>query len=77
MIYNVYLEGFDNGSLGEGINQRLIKLIPKGKDEDTVNGWFPITLLNTSYKIIAKALACRIKYISQKIVRLEQAIFLG
>lgn len=35
----------------------------KKKNEDTITGWRPNTLLNTSYEIIAKALAIRIKLI--------------
>lgn len=76
-FYNVYLEGIETGSLGVIINQGLIKLIPKEKQEDSINGWRPITLLNTSYKIIAKALSKRIKPITQEIVRSEQTSFLG
>lgn len=76
-FYLVYLEALEHGSLGTNINKGLIKLLPKGKNEDTISGWRPITLLNTSYKIIAKAIATRIKPIVKEIVRLEQTRFLG
>lgn len=72
----LYLEAFNNGSLGPIINKGIIKLIPKGKNEDSIAGWHPITLLNTSYKIITKTLAIRIKPIVQMIVRAEQTGFL-
>lgn len=71
-FHRVYLEAFQQGSLGPNINKGLVKLLPKGKNEDIVAGWRPITLLNTSYKIIAKALATRIRPIVKKIVRPEQ-----
>ena len=76
-LYYVYLEAIKEGSLGPEINRGLIKLFPKGKNIDLISGWRPITLLNTSYKIIAKALATRIKPVTQMIVRSEQTGFLG
>ena len=60
-FYNLYLEAFEKGSLGPTINNGIIKFIPKGQKEDTISSWRPITFINTSYKIIAKALAIRIK----------------
>ena len=60
-FYHLYLEAIEKGSLGPIINGVIIRFIPKGKKEDTISNWRPITLLNTSYKIIAKALAIRIK----------------
>lgn len=64
----LYLEAFKNGSLGIIINGGIIKLSPKGKHEDSISRWRPITLLNTSCKIIPKASAIRIKLVVQGIV---------
>lgn len=64
-------------TLGFEINKGIIKLIPKGKNEDTVSGWHPITFLNSSYQIITKALVTRIKLVTKNIVRQEQTEFLG
>jgi hypothetical protein len=33
-----YLEALQNGSLGHTINKGIIKLIPKGKNEDSIVG---------------------------------------
>ena len=53
------------------VSQRrgIIKVIPK-KDADPclVKNWRPITLLNTDYKIGAKAIANRLKIVVPKIV---------
>ena len=76
-FYNLYLQVFKKGSLGPTINGGIIRFIPKGKKEDTISAWRPITLLNTSYKIIAKALAIRIKLVVQEIVRPEQIRFIA
>lgn len=76
-FYMVYLKALELGSLGLDINRGLIKLLPKGKNEDTVAGWHPITLLNTSYKIIAKAIPTKMKPVVQSIVLPKQTGFLG
>jgi hypothetical protein len=47
-------------SLGDGIDQGLIQLIPKVGDHEITMTWMPITLLNVSYKMLVKALALRI-----------------
>lgn len=73
----VYLKAINEGSLGPVSNRGLIKLLPKGKNTDYIYDWCPITLLNTSYKIIAKTLANRIKLVAMMIVCPEQTSFLG
>lgn len=73
----VYLEALEQGSLGVDINKGPIKLLPKGKIVDSISRWHPITLLNTSYKIISKALATMIKPLAKGIARAEQTGFLG
>ena len=75
-FYNLYLQAFKKGSLGLTINGGIIRFIPKGKKEDTISGWRPITLQITSYKIIAKALAIRIKFVVQEIVKPKQTRFI-
>ena len=51
------------------ITQRrgIIKLIPKKDTEPSLRNWRPITLLNCDYKIVAKALANRVKIFLRKI----------
>nr|KUM50954.1 hypothetical protein ABT39_MTgene800 [Picea glauca] len=39
-----------------GINQVLLRFILKSGDPKIITNWWPITLLNTSYKILAKVL---------------------
>lgn len=60
-LHDVYFEAFDNGSLGTGINKGTIKLIPKEGDRALIKNWRPITLLNASYKILAKVIALRLE----------------
>ena len=58
---------FEFGCLSTTQRRGVIKLIPK-KDAELyyIKNWRPITLLNTDYKIAAKALANRIKYAAKE-----------
>ena len=71
-----YNDAFDNDSLGSDMNRGIIKLLPKTGDESFVKNWRPITLLNLSYKIIAKLLARRIADITKNIVSVTQTGFI-
>ena len=61
------------------ISQRrgIIKLIPK-KDAEPyfVKNWRPITLLNSDYKIAAKAIAIRLQNVLPKLINSDQTGFL-
>ena len=61
------------------ISQRrgIVKLIPK-KDAEPyfVKNWRPITLLNTDYKIAAKAIANRLQNVLSKLINSDQTGFL-
>lgn len=61
------------GSLGELFN--LIALLPKGGDLTSTDQWWPISLLTTLYKAIAKALALRLQGSLDQWLGLEQRGF--
>ncbi|MCO5599452.1 hypothetical protein L7F22_053556 [Adiantum nelumboides] len=46
----------------------LIKLIPKGQDKLEVKSFRPLTMLNTVYKVMTKALALRIRAVVGQVV---------
>ena len=50
----------------------IIKLISKKEDLELLENWRPISLLNVDYKICAKMLANRLKYVMEKIISKEQ-----
>jgi exonuclease III len=61
------------GELSADQRTGIITLIPKGdKDIRYVKNWRPISLLNVDYKIIAKALANRLKPILPDIIHMDQ-----
>ena len=60
----------------DSARQGIISLIPKkGKDQDYLRNWRPITLLNTDYKILSKAIANRIKLILTDLIDPDQTGF--
>ena len=72
----MYLEAFSHDTLGPIINTGIIKLIPKEGDKALIKNWHPITLLNVSYKILAKVLALGLVHILPKFVSNTQTRFI-
>ena len=68
---------FNNGEVSIDQKRGLITLIPK-KDKDRLflKNWRPIALLNTDYKIMAKALANRIKSVIDALIDSDQTGYL-
>lgn len=75
-LHRVYMEDLAKGSLGHDTNQGLIKLLPKEGDKTLVKNWRPITLLNVSYKVLAKVLAMRLTNILPKFINSTQTGFI-
>ena len=64
----ILLQGFEEGTLYEGITKGLISLIPKECDKADLNYSRPITLLTAVYKIFAKTLQLRLQSILKDII---------
>ena len=76
-LHKFYLEAYHSKRLGAIINKGNVKFIPKASDlEDIYINWRPITLLNVSYKVIAKALALKIQHLFPLIVHPEKTGFI-
>jgi hypothetical protein len=58
------------------VTERLIELLYKGSNHNSLNNWCPITLLNVSYKLIAKAIQIRLQPILTEIISYDQFSFL-
>ena len=56
-----YNRGYDKQILTVSQRQAVITLLDKDKDRLLLKNWRPISLLNTDYKIMTKAIANRIK----------------
>ena len=71
------IESFFNGNIClESINSSFITLIPKIANPQGPNDFRPISLLNTSVKIITKLLANRLQLIILKLIHINQYGFL-
>ena len=74
--HQVYHEAYNIHSLGSIINKGDIKFIPKVDNPEDIYNWRPVTLLNVSYKIIAKALSLKILHFFLQIVSPEDTSFI-
>ncbi len=66
---------FTRGHILKEINHTFIALIPKSNKASTVNQFRPISLCNTSYKIISKILSNRLKPLLHKLISPWQSAF--
>lgn len=64
------------GVLPDWMNKGMVRLIPKGFDRLHPKDWRPITLLNLSYKVLAKLLATQIKFTLPRLLNERQFGFL-
>ena len=55
-------------TLPRGLNKGLIALLFKSGDREDLSNWRPISLLNTSYKIMAKALQRRLQPLLSEVI---------
>ena len=70
-------DAFASGELSIDKKRGIITLIPiKDKDRIFLKNWRPIALLNTDYKILAKALANRLKKVIEKLINSDQKAYI-
>jgi hypothetical protein len=66
----------ERGAFPRGINKGLIAFLYKGGAKDEIGNYCPITLLNVTYKIMAKALQRRLQPFCSEVINAEQIAFL-
>jgi len=69
-------ESKSQGHLSLEMTFGTISLIFKAGDHADLSNWRPLTLLNVSYKIVAKALQTRIQMLLREVISPEQTTFL-
>jgi hypothetical protein len=77
LVFNSIKHAFETGELSIEQKRGIINLIPK-KDKDTryLKNWRPISLLNTDYKILTKALAMKLKRVLPEVINDDQVAYL-
>ena len=77
LVYNSLEFAYEIGELSNEQKRGIITLIPK-KDLDRLNirNWRPITLLNTDYKILTKALAIKLQNVLPNLIYPDQTGFM-
>jgi len=75
ILLRAFTAMFNVGSTSTYINKGLITLIPKTGDQARLDNWRPITLLGSTYKILARTLAGRIQPALTHIIRPNQTGF--
>ena len=76
-FYNMMLHTFQEKQLHETARKGILNLIPKpGKDSRIIRNLRPITLLNTDYKIIEKAIANKMIPALDHIIHTDQRGFM-
>ena len=76
-FYRMVVESYEKGELPMSMNEGILTLIPKRhKPRNEIKSYRPITLLNSSYKILATAMASRMKVALQSILGQEQTGFM-
>jgi hypothetical protein len=63
----------NNQNLSETQSSGIITLLHKGGSRKIMGNWIPIRLLCSDYKILAKILTIRLKYVLPEIISSEQA----
>ena len=73
---NSIMEAREEKELSTSQRQTVIKLIDQKEiDNRFIKNWLPISLLNVDYKILAKALATRLKETLPKLIYLQQTTY--
>ena len=73
LLYDTFCYSFEMGLLSCNQRRGLLNLIPKAnKDLRFLKNWRPISILNTDYKILAKALASRLQEVLPNLINKDQ-----
>ena len=76
-VHRSLIYGLGKGELSITQREGLITLVPKpSKPRNLISSWRPITLLNSTYKILAGTVANRLKTVLNSIIHPDQTAFM-
>lgn len=73
LLMKVVQYAFETHSLPRSMQLSVISLIPKPGDPALISSWRPISLLNTDYKIISRAISNRLSNVLKSIIHSDQS----
>ena len=77
LVFNSFSYAFENGILSDDQRRAILTLLPKAdKDLRLLKNWRPLSLLNTDYKILTKALSNRLQRVIPKLVSEDQVAYI-
>ena len=78
LVHGSFSVAFDIGQLSVSQRRAILVLIHKGKElpRDILSNWRPISLTNTDYKILAKALAIRLQTVIKVVIHEDQTAYI-
>nr|XP_048337067.1 uncharacterized protein LOC125424270 [Ziziphus jujuba var. spinosa] len=69
-------ESFRTKTITKGVNKTLLVLIPKSKNAASFNQFWPISLCNFKYKVVAKIIVSRLRPLLSRIISPNQETFI-
>ena len=77
VVVDSFKYSFQNGLLTSDQRRGILNLIPKpNKDLRYLKNWRPMSILNTDYKILTKALASKLQLVLPKLINSDQVGYL-
>ncbi|MFS7973280.1 putative RNA-directed DNA polymerase [Helianthus anomalus] len=77
LVREVFEEFHRTGTISIGCNASFVALIPKIEDPQELGDYRPISLVSSTYKIIAKVLSIRLKRVMDGLISQTQTAFSG
>ena len=76
-VLTVFEEFYQHNKFEKSLNATFIALIPKKNGASNIRHFIPISLVGSVYKILAKALANRLKEVLDQLIFEAQNSFVG
>ncbi|XP_057419024.1 uncharacterized protein LOC130713256 [Lotus japonicus] len=74
-VFALFADFHESGRVTRGMNAAFITLMPKQKEGNSISDFWPISLIGSTYKLIAKVLAARLQREMPKLITGNQFAF--
>jgi hypothetical protein len=76
-FFYFFYEVYEQGTFAFSLNATFVTLIPKNQNTLNIRDFRPISLIGSVYKILAKVLANRLKWVLDGLIFESQNAFIG